>query len=216
MGDPILHRALAAAVPALAVAEAETGDDLLARAAVRLLDRERGGAPRRFPLCDDPPVVWIGFLLVVLPIAEIALLIGLGRHAGWPATGAILLATGLLGALLARHQGLGVLRKVQSEMAAGRVPASQLVDGVILLLAGVLLIIPGVLTDALAFCCLLPAGRALLKTWLRRRFAAGVRSGSISVSLGFRAGSPPIDTLRNVTPRQHSSETKTLGSGDEP
>jgi len=171
---------------------------------------------RRFSLCDDPPVIWLTFLLIVLPIAEITLLIGIGRYAGWPATGAILLATGLLGAFLARHQGLGVLRKVQSEMAAGRVPAGQLVDGVIILLAGVLLIIPGVLTDALAFFCLLPAGRRILKAWLRRRFEAGLRSGSVSVSLGFRGGSAPMDTLRNVTPRERSSETKALGSGDEP
>jgi len=154
-------------------------------------------------------VVWLVFLLIALPIAEIALLIAIGRHVGVAATVALLLLTGLLGALLARLQGLGVLRKVQSEMAAGRVPGSQLVDGVIILLAGVLLIIPGILTDALGFFCLLPAGRRILKAWLRRRFEAGLLSGRISVSLGSRGG------MRNVTPRERSSETKALGSGDE-
>lgn len=163
-------------------------------------------------LCNDPSVVWLVFLLIALPIAEIALLIGIGRHIGVAMTVALLLLTGLLGAFLARLQGLGVLRKVQSEIAAGRVPASQLVDGVIILLAGVLLIIPGALTDVLAFFCLLPAGRNFLKAWLRRRFAAGVRNGRIAVSINMKNVN-----MKNVTPGSGPpTKTKALDSGDEP
>lgn len=164
-------------------------------------------------LCHDRPVIWLFFLLIALPVAEIALLIGIGRHIGVAATVALLLVSGLLGAFLARRQGLAVVRKVQSEMAAGRVPAGQLVDGVLILLAGVLLIIPGVLTDALGFFCLLPTGRTLLKAWLRRRFEAGVRSGRIAVSVG----NVGPNGMRNITPRQpqRPSETKAIGSGDE-
>jgi UPF0716 protein FxsA len=159
-------------------------------------------------------VVWLFFLLIALPVAEIALLIGIGRHIGVAATVALLLLSGLLGAFLARRQGLGVLRKVRSETAAGRLPAGQLVDGALILFAGVLLILPGVLTDALGFFCLLPGGRTLLKAWLRRRFEAGLRSGSIVVSVG----TVGQDGMRNITPRQQqrSPETKALGSGDEP
>jgi UPF0716 protein FxsA len=149
-------------------------------------------------------VIWLFFLLVALPVAEIALLIAIGRQVGLAATVALLLLTGLLGAFLARRQGVEVARKVQSEMAAGRAPAGQLVDGALILLAGVLLIIPGVLTDVLGFFCLLPAGRTLIKAWVRRRFEAGLRSGRIAVSVN----------MKNVTPPQRS-ETKTLGSGDE-
>lgn len=165
-------------------------------------------------------MVWLFFLLVALPVAEIALLIGIGRHLGVAATVALLLVSGLLGAFLARRQGLAVVRKVQSELAAGRVPAAQLVDGALILLAGVLLIIPGVLTDALGFFCLLPAGRTLLKAWLRRRFEAGVRSGRIAVSVGGvgKVGTIGPDGMRNITPREprRSPETRALGSGDEP
>jgi len=158
-------------------------------------------------------VAWLFFLLIALPVAEIALLIAIGRQIGLAATVALLLVSGLLGAFLARRQGLAVVRKVQSEMAAGRVPAGQLVDGVLILLAGVLLILPGVLTDALGFFCLLPAGRTLLKAWLRRRFEAGVRSGRIAVTV---ANAGP-DGMRNITPREprSPSETKAIGSGDE-
>lgn len=158
-------------------------------------------------------MVWLFFLLIALPVAEIALLISIGHRLGVAATVALLLVSGLLGAFLARRQGLAVVRKVQSEMAAGRVPAGQLVDGLLILLAGVLLIIPGVLTDALGFFCLLPAGRTLLKAWLRKRFEAGVRSGRIAVTVG----SVGPDGMRNITPREPRlpSETKAIGSGDE-
>ncbi|MFL6199283.1 MAG: FxsA family protein [Thermoanaerobaculia bacterium] len=158
-------------------------------------------------------MVWLFFLLIALPVAEIALLISIGHRLGVAATVALLLVSGLLGAFLARRQGLAVVRKVQSEMAAGRVPAGQLVDGLLILLAGVLLILPGVLTDALGFFCLLPAGRTLLKAWLRKRFEAGVRSGRIAVTVG----SVGPDGMRNITPREPRlpSETKAIGSGDE-
>jgi len=157
-------------------------------------------------LCHDAGVVWLFFLLIALPVAEIALLIAIGREIGLAATVSLLLVTGLLGAVLARRQGLGVVRRMQSEVAAHRMPAGQLVDGALILLAGVLLIVPGVLTDALGFFCLLPAGRTLLKAWLRRRFEAGLRSGRIVAYVN----------MKNVTPRQQPPERKALDSGDEP
>ncbi|MEA2563862.1 MAG: protein FxsA [Acidobacteriota bacterium] len=150
-------------------------------------------------------MIWLFFLLIALPVAEIALLIAIGREVGLAATVALLLLTGLLGAFLARRQGLAVVRKVQSEMAAGRAPAAQLIDGALILLAGVLLIIPGVLTDVLGFFCLLPAGRTLIKAWVRRRFEAGLRSGRIAVSVN-------TVNMKNVTPPR----AKALDSGDEP
>ncbi len=154
-------------------------------------------------------VIWLFFLLIALPVAEIALLIAIGRQIGLAATVALLLLTGLFGAFLARRQGLAVVRKVQSEMAAGRAPAGQLVDGALILLAGVLLIIPGVLTDVLGFFCLLPAGRTILKAWVRRRFETGLRSGRIAVSVN-------NVHMKNVTPPQRPPETKALDSGDTP
>lgn len=154
-------------------------------------------------------VIWLFFLLIALPVAEIALLIAIGRQAGLAATVALLLLSGLLGALLARRQGLAVVRKVKSEMAAGRAPAGQLVDGALILLAGALLIIPGVLTDLLGFFCLLPAGRTLLKAWMRRRFEAGLRSGRIAMSVG------DVD-MKNVTPGERFPKAKALDSGDAP
>lgn len=155
-------------------------------------------------------MIWLFFLLIALPVAEIALLIAIGREVGLAATVGLLLLTGLLGAFLARRQGLAVGRKVQSEMAAGRAPAGQLVDGALILLAGVLLIIPGVLTDALALFCLLPAGRTAIKAWVRRKFEAGLRSGRIAVSTNIRQVN-----MKNVTPRT-PPDRKALEGGEEP
>lgn len=147
-------------------------------------------------------MVWLFFLLIALPVAEIALLIAIGRQIGLVSTVALLLLTGLLGSFLARRQGLGIVRRMQSEMAEGRAPAGQILDGTLILLAGVLLIVPGVLTDVLAFLCLLPAGRTLIKAWLRRRFEAGLRSGRIAVSVN----------MKNITPRERPADTKALGN----
>ena len=98
----------------------------------------------------------------------------------------LIVVTGILGASLARRQGLGILRSVQAELAAGRLPASALVDGVIVLLAGAVLMTPGVLTDMLGFLCLIPGTRKWIKarlwSWLKRAAMDG--RVKVSVSIG--------------------------------
>ena len=108
-------------------------------------------------------------LFILVPAVELALLIEVGRHIGTLATLALIAGTGALGAFLARLQGLGILRQMQSELAAGRLPASSIVDGAIILLAAVVLITPGILTDAVGFLCLVPAFRRVLKRTLSGR-----------------------------------------------
>ena len=120
-------------------------------------------------------------LFVALPAAELALLIELGKRVGTGATLALIVATGIVGASLARRQGLGVLAVFQRETAAGRLPASTLVDGVIILLAGALLVTPGILTDAFGFLCLAPAFRRLVKRKLLRRLERAAREGRLEV-----------------------------------
>ena len=122
-------------------------------------------------------------LFVALPAAELALLIEVGKRVGTGATLAMIVATGIVGASLARRQGLGVLGVVQRETAAGRLPASTLVDGVIILLAGALLVTPGILTDAFGFLCLVPAFRRLVKRELVRRLERAAGEGRVKVRL---------------------------------
>ncbi len=124
-------------------------------------------------------------LFILVPAVELALLIELGRHIGALATFGLIVATGTLGAFLARLQGLGILRQMQRETAAGRLPAGSIVDGVIILLAAGLLITPGILTDAVGFLCLMPAFRQVLKGILWRRLKRAVQEGRVSVMMDF-------------------------------
>jgi UPF0716 protein FxsA len=120
-------------------------------------------------------------LFVVLPAVELALLVELGTRIGTGATLLLIMLTGLVGAGLARRQGLGVLRELQSETAEGRLPAGSLVDGVIILVAGALLVTPGVLTDVFGFACLVPAFRRWARRVALRRIERAVAEGRIEL-----------------------------------
>lgn len=124
-------------------------------------------------------------LFLVLPAVELFLLIEIGERIGTLPTLGIIVATGVIGASLARRQGLAVLARLRTETGAGRVPADALVDGVLILIAGALLVTPGVLTDAVGFCLLIPPLRTLLKRTLRRRFERAVREGRANVHVRF-------------------------------
>ena len=134
-------------------------------------------------MCHNGFMLKILALFLLLPLIELALLIEIGSHIGTLATVTLILATGALGAFLARSQGLEVLRRLRVETAAGRLPAAPLVDGVIILLAGAVLLTPGVLTDILGFLCLVPAFREFLKSLLWRKLRHWVEQNRVQVSV---------------------------------
>ncbi len=129
-------------------------------------------------------------LFIVLPATELFLLLELGRQIGVFETLMLIVLTGVVGASLARNQGLRVLSQAQRELAEGVMPADPLTDGVMILLAAALLITPGILTDAFGFLCLLPAFRALAKRQLLRRLELGLEQGRVHMDVhgGFRMG----------------------------
>ena len=150
------------------------------------------------------PVGRLLLAFILIPVVELFLLIEIGRRIGTLPTLALIVATGVLGAWLVRLQGLSVLRKVQAEMAVGRMPAGAMVDGIIILIAGVVLMTPGVLTDAFGFTCLVPAVRSAFKGWLRRRLESAVKRGNVNVTMDFgggRTGPFRPTEVRDVTPR---------------
>ncbi len=145
-------------------------------------------------------------LFILIPALELALLIEVGRHIGTLATLALIAVTGALGAYLARSQGLGVLHHMQAEVAAGRLPAASIVDGVIILLAGAVLITPGFLTDAVGFLCLVPAFRRFIKSTLWWRLKRAVQQGRVHVSMHSEGdGSPSRAEPENETSRPFGS-----------
>lgn len=127
---------------------------------------------------SEPEEMWKLFLLFILvPAVELVVLIELGRRMGTMATLGIIGLTGLLGAMLARRQGLGVLRRLREETALGRVPTDPVADGVIILLAAALLITPGLLTDTLGIVLLVPRARRATKRVVWRRLKRALREG---------------------------------------
>jgi len=116
-------------------------------------------------------------LFVLVPLLEMAILIRLGQLLGfWPTVG-LVVATGAAGAMLARSQGLQVLRGIRTEMSVGQLPSARLFDGLLILIGGALLLTPGLLTDLVGFLLLLPASRRRVAASLRRRAEAAIRSG---------------------------------------
>lgn len=118
-------------------------------------------------------------LLVVLfigvPFAEIYVLLQVGQAIGVVNTLGLLVLISVVGAWLAKREGLGVLRRMQRSIDAGRVPGTELVDGFLILLAGALMLTPGFLTDILAILLLLPPVRAVVRRELRRRVARRIQ-----------------------------------------
>jgi UPF0716 protein FxsA len=113
-------------------------------------------------------------LFIVVPIAELYVIVQVGQAIGFPETIVVLLLVSILGAWLAKREGLGVIRRVREQLDAGRVPAAAVVDGFLVLLAGALLLTPGFLTDVVAIFLLVPPTRAGVRGILRRRFLGKV------------------------------------------
>ena len=109
-------------------------------------------------------------LFICIPLIELALLIQVDKWIGLGPTVLLVVVTGALGAYLARQQGLKVWVRIQTELQAGRVPAGELVDGLLVLLGGILLLTPGLLTDLGGFALLIPGMRGLVKQHLQTRF----------------------------------------------
>jgi UPF0716 protein FxsA len=112
----------------------------------------------------------LALLFTVVPLVELAILIRIGQAISLGPTLGIIIVTGVVGATLAKRQGLRTLSNIQAELAQGRVPTADLVDGLMILIAGALLVTPGVLTDAVGFILLVPISRRILRKRLRRYF----------------------------------------------
>jgi Protein affecting phage T7 exclusion by the F plasmid len=118
-------------------------------------------------------------LFTVVPLLELYILIKIGGYIGaFPTVGLVVL-TALLGFVLARFEGLRKLQQIKRSLSLGIVPAEEMLDGVLIFVGGVLLIIPGVLTDLFALILLIPYTRTIFKRWLRRRFDRMIATGNV-------------------------------------
>jgi UPF0716 protein FxsA len=129
-------------------------------------------------------------LLILLSLAEVALLVWLSLKTSILTTVAIVLLAGFVGAALARWQGFKAWKAIRADLDAGRLPAVSVVDGVLVLLAGVFLAMPGLISDACGILLLLPPVRAAARVWLlndfKRRMTA--RFGHLAARAGYPGG----------------------------
>jgi UPF0716 protein FxsA len=110
-------------------------------------------------------------LFIIVPIAELAVIIQVGQQIGVLWTIAILIADSILGAMLMRSQGRAAWRRFNVALQSGRPPAREVLDGVLVIFGGALLVTPGFITDIFGLLFLLPPTRAVLRRILVRRFA---------------------------------------------
>jgi UPF0716 protein FxsA len=129
-------------------------------------------------------------LFIVVPIAELYVIIQVGEAIGlWP-TLALLLADALLGSFLLKHQGRGAWQRFNQALAERRFPGKEVVDGLLIVVGGTLLLTPGFLTDIAGLVLLIPPTRAIVRKLLRR-FTIG-RFLVVGVPVGtFGSGTRP-------------------------
>jgi UPF0716 protein FxsA len=153
-------------------------------------------------------IMRLPFLPVVLlawPLAEIAGFVLVGKAIGLWGTLGLVLATGLIGALMIRGQGMTMLRRLSTEGREGRMPAADLVSGAMVVVAGILLMLPGFLTDIVGLALLVPFIRKLIWSAIGSRVVV-VNSGDRRSPGGFRRGPGP-------GPGPGPAPTQPVGSG---
>ena len=145
---------------------------------------------------------------IVLPLVELCLVLLLGQYIGIAWTILFIIGTGILGTWLARTQGLSTYRRIQQELSQGRMPTDSLIDGALILVAGLLLITPGVLTDLVGILLMIPPTRVFFRrqliAWFQRHFKiqtlsnAGPRASGDGVVDSYATESPsdPIEPRR--------------------
>ena len=153
-------------------------------------------------------------LFLIVPVLDLALLVAVGERIGfWPTVGTVVL-TALVGSWLARREGTAAWRRVQARLGAGGLPGQELIDGLLILVSGVLLLTPGFLTDLVGILGLLPPSRAVARRALRARFKRAVRQGSVRV-VGMRPG-PPFGGSPFGPPRPAVEDAEVIDDGAPP
>ena len=124
-------------------------------------------------------------LFSVIPLVELLILIRIGTYIGALNTILLVLTTAIIGAALARRQGINTIWRIRQSLSNGKLPADELLDGFIIIIAALFLITPGLLTDTMGFILLIPQTRRIFKKWVERKIRNWIdRSGGSSVRFG--------------------------------
>ncbi len=153
---------------------------------------------------------WLVLIFILVPIAELYVIIKVGGVIGVLPTLALLLADAVLGSMLLRHQGRAAWIRFNRALAEGRLPHKEVFDGVLVIIGGTLLLTPGFLTDILGLILLIPPTRALVRgmsaRWVRRRMAMGGGATIFTFGTGPRPRRRPAPGGPGRPPRRPAPE----------
>lgn len=146
-----------------------------------------------FAFLIHPPIFPFGFrgenrlfrlilLFTLLPLAELSLLLRIGGWLGTGPTVGLVIVTGVVGAWLARREGARTWGRVQADVAAGRMPGEELLHALLVFIAGVVLVTPGVLTDAVGLILLFRPAREVIAGRIRKRLSGQLQFQTVGFS----------------------------------
>lgn len=136
-------------------------------------------------------------LFTIVPLVELAILIPLGMQIGlWPTIG-LVVGTALLGGILAKLEGARAWARIKEDLGSGKLPGDSLLDGLAILIAGVFLVTPGVLTDVVAILLLIPPARKPVRLYAKKRFQKMLADDGSSVSFLSSSGSSWTETAHD-------------------
>ena len=144
-------------------------------------------------------------LFVVVPLVELYVLVVVAGAIGWLPALALLLGVSFLGVWLVKREGVGVLRRTRDTLARGEMPANEMIDGGLLVVAGVLCVVPGFVTAAMGLLLILPPVRAFVRNRLIHRWTNGRGLAGTGGSF-MRARVVDVEYVGDVTPRRGPTE----------
>jgi len=123
------------------------------------------------------------FVFVGISLLELVVILRVGQVVGIWYTVLLLVLTSLIGVLLAKYQGFLTIRQMQSSLAYGQMPGDAMLDGILVLVGGVLLFIPGFITDILGFLCLLPITKNIIREYIKKLIRYYLATGQMRIIL---------------------------------
>lgn len=130
---------------------------------------------------EDAMFRWLLLFILIVPALEIGVLIWAGNWIGPIWVILLIILTGVLGAWLAKKQGLETIRNFQQSVQYGQMPQDTLLDGACILVGGAVLLTPGFITDAIGFLLLFPVTRLPIKRFLRNTIEKAMQKGTITI-----------------------------------
>ena len=155
-------------------------------------------------------------IFIIIPIIEIYLFMKIGGMIGFPYTLAMIVLTAVIGASMLKWQGLSTLQRAQANLQDNKIPATELVEGIILLLCGALLLTPGFFTDTFGFLMLVPMiRRAIAKALIEKgKIQMFNSSGFSAFSTNHGFGQSPNNKSEDIIDGEFTKENKAYNSGD--